>query len=308
MAAWHVRAALILTLLFAVAPGAGAGGQRAGGAASDQDASSPGDSEVPSWQWLVIEPVGRGKRAPIHTDAIEAEIVAGRWSPPKAGDTVRVSEEVERTWQEATADDKGWVEHDALRGGYACLTVESYDERVMLLDAAGHSMVYANGEPRVGDHYSTGWVLLPVRLKPGSNTFLFRVGRGRVRARLVAPTADAQFNTRDPTLPDLFGGRGAMPTPHWAALPVVNVTDRMLTNLVIDTACEGGETLRTAVPAIPPMSTRKVGFRISGPWPRAGSSPKADLDLLRVEDDREVLLDAATVELQREVGELAKMV
>ena len=295
MAAWYVRAALILTLLFAVASGAGAGGQGAGGAASDQDASSPGDSEVPSWQWLVIERVGRGGRAPIHTDAIEAELVAGRWSPPKAGDTVRVSEEAEHTWQEAAPDENGWIRHDALRGGYACLTVESYDERVMLLDAAGHSMVYANGEPRVGDTYSAGWILLPVRLKAGSNTLLFRVGRGRVRATLVEPEADALFNERDMTLPDLLTGRDVS---LWGALPVINATAEPLENLVITASYGAGEPTRTPLPMIPAMSTRKVGFRIEGPPRKEAGQVAVALELLCVNgNDEEYVLDTAELEL-----------
>jgi hypothetical protein len=265
MAAWQVRVTLILTLLSAAAAGAGAGGQGPGGAASDQDTSPSAAGEAPGWQWLVIEPVGRGGRVPIHTDAIEAEIVAGQWSPPKAGDTVRVSEEVERIWQEATPDEEGWVKHDALRGGYACLTFDSDEERVMLLDASGHSMVYANGEPRVGDTYSAGWTLLPVRLMVGENTFLFRAGRGRVRAKLVEPRGAVLFNERDTTLPDLLAGQELS---MWGALPVINTTAGMLDKLVITATYEGSEPTSTPVPGIPAMSARKVAFRIEGPSQR----------------------------------------
>jgi len=295
MTAGRMHAALATGLLLIASVGQVAGSGAAHGTVVNQDVSPPPEGEAPAGDWLVIEPVGRGGRVPIHTDAIEAEIVAGRWSPPKAGDTVRVSKEVERTWQEATANEKGWVKHKALRGGYAYLTVEADVERVMLLDAAGHGMVYANGEPRAGDPYSTGWVLLPVRLNGGTNTFLFRVGRGRVRAELVGPTADAQFNPRDTTLPDLITDQEVR---VWGALPVINATAEPLENLVITATYDGGVPTRTALPAIPAMSMRKVGFRVEGPPREDTGQVTAALELLCVNDnDEEHVLDTAELKL-----------
>ncbi len=294
MAAWCVRATLITSLLLAVGVTEAASGPAVGVTRLDQDASAPETSERHDWQWLVIESVGRGGRVPIHTDAIEAAIVAGRWSPPKAGDTVRVSEELERTWQEVTPDEKGWIRHDALRGGYACLTVESDDERVMLLDASGHRMVYANGEPRVGDHFSTGWVLLPVRLKAGDNTFLFRVSRGRVRAKLVEPEGVALFSERDLTLPDLLTGQEVR---LWGALPVINTAAAPLNDLIITATYQGGELTRTLLPGIPAMSTRKVGFRIVGPPREETGQVTVALELAGVNGDEKYVLDTATLDL-----------
>ena len=295
MKARHMRAALITAALLTASVGQVDGSRAADGAVVNQDVSPPPEGDVPAGNWLVIEPVGRGGRVPIHTDAIEAEIVAGRWTPPKVGDTVRVSEEVERTWQEATPNEKSWVQHDALRGGYACLTVECETERVMLLDAAGHSMVYANGAPRAGDPYSTGWVLLPVRLNAGTNTFLFRVGRGRVRATLVELEADALFNERDLTLPDLITGHEVR---LWGALPVINATAEPLDNLVITATYNEGEPTRTPLPPIPPMSMRKVAFRIEGPPREEAGQVELALELLCVNgDDEEHVLDTAELEL-----------
>jgi pimeloyl-ACP methyl ester carboxylesterase len=311
MVAWHVRAALILGLLFAVNSAAGAGQQAASApadeaagqqeadpAASQQATSSPEHTEPRNWDWLVIEPVGRGGRVPIHTDAIEAEIVAGRWSPPNAGDNVCVSAEVERTWQEVTPGEKGWIKHKALRGGYACLSVESDDERIMLLDASGHEMVYVNGEPRVGDTYGTGWTLLPVRLVAGENTFLFRVGRGRVRAKLVEPEGPAVFNERDTTLPDLLGERAADPELIWGAVPIINATGEPLTDLEVRFSPQGAEPVCTRLPVIPALSARKVGFRMPDRWPAAASSADVRLTLFRVNEDQEELLDTTTLTLR----------
>jgi hypothetical protein len=66
--------------------------------------------------------------------------------------------------------------------------------------------VWVNGEPRVGDPYSHGYVHIPVELKQGDNEFLFTVGRGELRAKLTAPLGDVFFDTADTTLPDLIVG------------------------------------------------------------------------------------------------------
>jgi hypothetical protein len=107
-------------------------------------------------EWLLIESVGEYQRAPVHTDPIEAEVIAGRWTPPQAGDTVLASDGRAHTWTAAQPADDGWLRHDALNGGYACWTIELDQPGTMILDAAGHSLVYVNGEIRAGDTYSTG--------------------------------------------------------------------------------------------------------------------------------------------------------
>lgn len=263
-------------------------------APAGQDTPAPQIDEALTGQWLVLERVGRYGRAPVHTDALEAEIVAGRWKPPQAGDQVRVSEDTVRTWEAATPGDHGWVHHKALDGGYACLTITMDRQRVMLLEPAGHSMVYVNGEPRAGDPYSTNWIRLPVRLRAGTNTFLFLVGRGRVRARLTAPKGDVLFSPRDKTLPDLIRGEKG---PFWGALPVLNATGESLENLVIEAVFEGATLLRTTLPLIPPMSARKVAFRVAGPSAEQTDDVEVTLRLLSGAGGEEELLDTVQFEL-----------
>ncbi len=282
---------LVLIVSLSVLIGAGLPRSIAG---TVQDSPAAKANEGLGGKWLVIERVGTGGRAPVHTDAIEAEIVAGRWSAPRAGDTVRVSDEVVKTWQEATPDDKGLLEHHALRGGYACWTVEADAERVMLLDAAGHSMVYVNGVPRAGDPYSTEWIQLPVRLRAGTNTFLFPVGRGKVCAKLVEPESAFLFNTRDATLPDLIRGEEG---PVWAAVPVINATNEPMADLAIEAFCGNAEPIRTGLPVIPKMSTRKVGFQIAYPQGVESGTVGVELRLVRVAENDEQLMHAAGLEL-----------
>jgi dienelactone hydrolase len=219
--------------------------------------------EIVLRDWLVIEPVGTSGRVPIHTDAIEADIVAGTWSAPRAGDAVTPPDGQARRWEKATPDEDGWLNHAALRGGYAFATVERDEPGILLLEASGHSMVYVNGEPRVGDPYAYGWAQLPFKAVKGTNTLLFRCGRGRVRARLLEtePGRRVAFNPRDVTVPDLLGG---YPENAWGSILVTCMTESPPAMLLIDATC-GGQTTTHAVRQLgAPLSTWKVPFRIGG--------------------------------------------
>jgi poly(3-hydroxybutyrate) depolymerase len=153
---------------------------------------------------LVLPPVGRGGRFPLRTDPVEAALVAGAWTPPKAGDEVKRADGSVAKWSPLAADKDGVFSAQALAGGYAHVTVRVDAERVMILDAQGHSEVTVNGaEPRGGDPYSAGYVKLPVMLRKGDNSLLFRVGRGRLKVRLTEPKAKLYVEQADCLLPDL---------------------------------------------------------------------------------------------------------
>jgi poly(3-hydroxybutyrate) depolymerase len=216
---------------------------------------------------LVVGPVGRSARAPLHRDPIEAQIVTGTWSAPRAGDVVSGATGPSRSWTPLKAAPDGGFSASALEGGYAFMSVEEETTRVMLLDAAGHSMVYVNGEPRTGDPYETRWARLPVLLRAGKNELLFHVARGRLRARLVAPGAPALLETRDTTLPDLIVGESI---PTWGAVVVTNATTHPLSHLTLRAAGAPLRPAATELPPIPPLSLRKVPFHLVA---SAGASP-----------------------------------
>ena len=265
-------------------------------------------------QWLIISSVGHGGRALIHTDAIEAAIVAGTWTSPQVGDVVRLPDGKEKTWETAVPDENGEIQNRALLGGYACWIFESDANRILLLDAAGHSLVYVNGAIRAGDVYSSGWVLLPVQVKAGMNVFLFRVSRGSLRATLLEPSAEICFSTsavksesddasknetpnrrpRDLTAPDLIRGE----TENvWAALPVLNSTTGFQRELTIVAAYPGGNPLRTNVPPIPPMALRKVSFLLPPAPADASETQQILLKLVAMRDSREQTIDTIDFEL-----------
>lgn len=246
-------------------------------------------NEIILRDYLVIRSVGRSGRSAIHTDAMEAQIVAGKWTAPKAGDVI---EGTSQKWETATAAQDGGLNHPALRGGYAYAMVESSSERVMLLEASGHNMVYINGEPRAGDPYSHGYVRLPVLLKPGKNDFLFHVGRGRLSAKLTEPKSPVILHTGDSTLPDFIIGESA---ERWGAVVVINATSETLNNLQMQASRKDAKPTVTALPTIPPLTVRKVGFRLNGKSPTSGDKCDVVLKLERKRGSRTQLLDATTV-------------
>ena len=173
---------------------------------------------------LVLDRVGRAGRAPVFVDPVEHARVTGAWKAPKPGDVVTSVDGREVPWREATAGADGWITGGSLAGGYALAIVEASSERVMILEASGHGMVFVNGEPRAGDPYGHGYVRLPVLLKKGTNELLFTIARGRVRAKLTVPKSDVYPDTADVTSPDFIEGR-AETAP--SAVPFVNEGDQI---------------------------------------------------------------------------------
>ena len=260
--------------------------------------------EIAPTQCLAIGPVGRSGRSAAHTDAIEAQIVAGTWRPPREGNTVALPDGSVREWRSLAVGSDGWFSGSALRGGYAYVAVPSDSERVMILEASGHAMVYVNGEPRAGDVYATGYVRLPVLLRAGTNHLLFQAGRGRLRVRLVRPRAPAMLDGADATLPDLIAGRSA---DCWGALVAINATAKPMSGLVLRASWPGGSTTAVPLPTLPPLSTRKVGFRIRGRVPAKVESVPLRLQMAS-EPGRGTPIDSASLTLRvRKPGQTYKV-
>lgn len=171
-------------------------------------ASAPAAEQIIT-EVLAIGPVLRGGRAVAALDPIELSRISGTFRAPAEGDSVDLAGGRSVSWQKVRANQSGWIESEALVGGYAFATVSRQSESVMLLEAAGHTTVIVNGEPRVGDPYESGYVRLPVLLRKGVNELLFVVGRGRFRAKLVdPPRRDGLFVEKsDVTAPDFVAGR-----------------------------------------------------------------------------------------------------
>lgn len=225
------KACAVLSMCFMILLTACGGFSRCAWADESRPASQPRE-QVVLGKCLVIPPVGRYGRAAVYTDAVEARLTSGQPFAPKAGDTVNLPDGTSRTWQAIDADQNGRLKHAALKGGYAYipLNVRAETPKVMLLAATGHGMVYVNGEPRAGDPYRTGYVWLPVLLKPGRNDLLFHCVRGELVAKLVSADAPALLNVADATLPDLIIGQAVRTL---GAAVVINATTAPLNDLFI---------------------------------------------------------------------------
>jgi pimeloyl-ACP methyl ester carboxylesterase len=262
----------------------------------------PVTKEIVLRQGLAIGPVTRLGRNPLPVDPIADALARGSWSVPKEGDAITAADGKPQQWASVTANEKETFNAPALGGGYAYFAVPSDRERVMILDAAGHAMVYVNGEPRGGNMYQTDYVRLPVLLRKGTNHLLFHVARGSLRVRLSEPTAAALLNPRDALMPDLLVGKEI---DCEGALPILNASAGWYVpgdknRLVLRVEADGDAPWKatTAVPALWPLATRKVAFRITGPAPKSEGEIQAKLTLERHDGDAVTPLDTATIELR----------
>lgn len=224
--------------------------------------SAAADDSVPTTiiptDYVVLPAVGQYGRLPVHRDAVEAQIVAGTWKSPEAGDTIDTLDGGQEIWQAVTASD-GTIDARNHRGGYAFTTFDAPDDGVMLLEASGHAAVYVNGELHTGDPYSLGWLRLPVRVVKGRNNLLFHLAAEKLAARLISPPAKLFFADEDRTLPTMVRGEKAQ---LWAAVPIVNTTTEWIDGVELECRHDEETVQRSAVAPIAPLSVRKLAFQV----------------------------------------------
>ncbi len=244
---------------------------------------------------LILAPPARGMRVAFPIDPVAAQVADGTWTPPKAGDTVPRPDGRTRAWQKLAPGKDGSYQDRALNGGYAFFSLNSPADRVMILEASGHGMVWVNGEPRAGDPYSYGYVHVPVQLKKGANLFLFTVARGDLKAKLTASPGELFFNPGDITTPDLLTGRKY---DGWAAVPVINATPAWQKGVTIVSTLPGSSPTRTELPELPPFSVSKVPIRIAGMPPTKPGQVSVTLALQRPKPDAGRSLDQTVIRLR----------
>jgi pimeloyl-ACP methyl ester carboxylesterase len=234
----------------------------------------------------------RPRRTAFHTDAVEELIVKGEWTPPVAGQSLSRSSGNNGVWKPAIASADGvFTNGEMAGGGYLYVPVVSEMNVVRLLLAAGQEVAYVNGEPRPGDPYSNGILELPVELHQGTNDFLFRVSRGRLKATLATPARPVMLYLGDTTVPDIVEGENQ---ESWGAVVVVNCTTNFLKDLSLRAALAGHSSSESVLPSIPPLSVRKVGFRFKPHWNERTNRVELSLKLQRHSSGVQ-LLDRATL-------------
>ncbi|MGE5295723.1 MAG: prolyl oligopeptidase family serine peptidase [Solirubrobacterales bacterium] len=162
------------------------------------------------------------------------------------------------------------------RGPCLYVPVDSDKKKIVILNAAGHTEAYVNGEPRGGDLYNAGFMHLPVLLHEGTNHLFLRSGRGAYKVRLYAPPAPVFLHREDLTLPDLVAGQA---TDSWGAVVVLNATTEPTTGFTLTLRGPGLIEKTTPVPTIIPVAARKVGFQICANAPTQAGRIEGTLEL-----------------------------
>ncbi|WP_197525593.1 prolyl oligopeptidase family serine peptidase [Pseudobythopirellula maris] len=274
--------------------------QASGEAASASDTSGAeasdrppvlGDGPLVLRDYWVTPSVGDYRRGPLHRDPIEAQLARGDWPEPGAsGAEGRPGE-----WRRIETGPEGEIAGADLMGGYALATIESPDDRVVLLKAARHAAVCVEGAWHVGDPYARGDVDVPIRLAAGRNRLLFHLVGAGFSASLEPAGKNATLCAAGAVLPDLV--RGETLTNGMASLTLVNASDQRLTDLellatVVEDANEAqGEATSPVshpVPSLESLARTPVRLRLPTIKPAEGMSEvRVRIDLVQARGARQ---------------------
>jgi poly(3-hydroxybutyrate) depolymerase len=246
---------------------------------------------------LVASIPSRYGREAIYTDMLAYQLYTKTLKTPVEGAVWGKSENGEDVvWQPVTADSANRLFRRGGRGGagfgrggYLYLTYTSDKEKTALLNVRGNSGLYFNGESHAGDPYNSGWLYIPVKIKKGLNELYIR-GTFAI-ANLTFPAKPVLLNTEDPTLPSIIVSRENKALQ--GAIVVINTSATELKELQIRSTVSGRE-LTTALPSVPPLSTRKVPFQFDGSAVTTTGKQDCRLQLLH----KSKTLDEAVVQIE----------
>jgi predicted esterase len=195
-----------------------------------------------------------------------------------------------RRWQALSAGNTFGNPNRVDRGtGYVYLTYNSKKAQSAILNVKGNSGIYFNGVPHMGDPYNSGYMHIPVNLNKGLNELYVR--GTNITADLIIPAKPIAIKTDDLTLPSIVTGNDN--SRLQAAIVVINTSGKALSNLQLKTSMSGKE-VNIAVPAIAPMTTRKVKIVFDASTVTA----KGLNDCLVMLSDKQKLLDTATIKIE----------
>jgi hypothetical protein len=211
---------------------------------------------------LICGPCHQYGREAIYTDQFAYRFYSENRTP-LAGQVLFTDDKgKDIAWKVTKADTAGRLSDTTVYNGYIYLTYKSDVNQSALLHVTSNSMVFFNGEPHAGDIYESKWLYIPVNLKKGLNELYVRTARFAdegVRAELIFPKKPVFLSAEDLTLPSIVDGEDNKAL--WGALVIINASDKTLSSMEIKTQTQG-KGFTTLVPAIPPMTTRKIGFQI----------------------------------------------
>lgn len=209
---------------------------------------------------LIAKNCNQHRREITYTDYIAYLLAKGHLKQPKAKQPISDNGLAGTIkWQPIEVNDDDKFCHKGLTSGCLYLQYYSNCEQIAILNVSGHRMLYFNGVPRSGDMYTYGWMYLPIKLKEGINEILILGSKDSIEATLIFPPGHAIISLMDTTLPHvilekkdkiLLGG-----------LVIINPSDKSLKKLSLVSRIAGKER-STKLPAIPPLTFRKVAFEL----------------------------------------------
>ncbi len=197
-------------------------------------------------------------------------------------------------WTELQADSNDVFRNPYLRTAYLYTAYNSPKEQIALLETTGGTRTYINGFPHEGDHYDFGYTLIPVKLKKGLNEVIYTPGRfGKVESKLVKPDKGVMFTLRDMTLPDLIIGET---DAKWAAIRVINATEKALKGLTIRATLANGQQEVYKADEVMPLSVRKLKYKLPAAQGNESGEVAVKLELL---DRSGKLIDQADIKVRQ---------
>jgi hypothetical protein len=250
---------------------------------------------------LAVGPCHRYGREAVVNDQLAYALAHGTLKAPAEGQALFVNEGGSTiAWKTVNADTAGRFRGEGLSNGYLYLTYSAAAEGSALLNVSGNAMCFVNGDPRGGDIYGDGWVNIPVKLKKGLNEFYVRCPPSArwqgVKAKLIFPAKGILLSTDDSTLPHIVLGEAS--ESLWGAVVAINSTESTLAGFSITATLEGNS-VTTTLPALPAMTTRKVGFQFNGTAAKAKKSYVCIVQLKqkgKVLDEKTVTIDAVNAD------------
>ena len=246
---------------------------------------------------LLLTAGSRYGREALYADPLAWKLYTNNMRTPVEGDSFMVNRSGQVIkWQAIVADSANRLRGRGQGfggGGYIYLSYTSDKAQQALLNIKGNSAVIFNGEHHAGDAYSLGWLYVPVTLKKGLNELYVR-GQNIV-ADLIFPGKPVSLNTEDPTLPSIVPGN--MNNDLMGAVVLINASAKTLKDVQIKTNLAGKEMV-TTIPAILPMSTRKIIFHFDGSGAGTKGQYDCQLQLIsqsKVLDEKKVTIDAVDV-------------
>lgn len=233
-------------------------------------------------------------------DPLAYQLFDNGFSYPSSDKSTFLSDGQNIAWHSIHTDTSGAFAGESLSEGYLYFSYNSDTEKVALLHASGHNMLYFNGTPHGGDIYKSGWLYTPVKLKKGKNEILIRCSRWArwqgIKASLIFPDSRIAINTEDPTLPHVVIGKDN--TDLTGAVVVINTTEKKLNQLTVKSKLKGQE-VSVPVASIPPLSTRKIEFKFNGSKVTEKGTYTCTIQLInhaKVVNEKEIKIEAVNPE------------